>query len=160
MNEMTPPPATAHEAGTCGGYYKCGICAAIVSAAKLEVEASPPPSAYAHERRGPAPADDRSRDDRRAHRSPSREGEGRAPRPPRAAPEVQVSAPVAPSDRVLAAVRAGWARFERTRILPTYWHELAFLDELERQAVREVLRDWAVWLAGAPLGIPGVGRVR
>jgi hypothetical protein len=34
MNEMTPTPPTAHEAGTCGGYYGCGICAAEISAMK------------------------------------------------------------------------------------------------------------------------------
>jgi hypothetical protein len=61
-----------------------------------------------------------------------------------------VTAPVAPSDRVLAAVGVGWVRFERTRILPTYWQELALLEPVERQAVREVLRDWCVWLARDP----------
>jgi hypothetical protein len=39
--DVTPPPAgvdpekwAAHQSGACGGYYKCGICAAEVSALK------------------------------------------------------------------------------------------------------------------------------
>jgi hypothetical protein len=39
--DVTPPPAgvdpekwAAHQSGACGGYYKCGICARIIGAAK------------------------------------------------------------------------------------------------------------------------------
>jgi hypothetical protein len=39
--DATPPPAgidpekwAAHQSGACGGYYKCGICSAAISAMK------------------------------------------------------------------------------------------------------------------------------
>jgi hypothetical protein len=45
--DVAPAPAgidpekwAAHQSGACGGYYGCGICAEIASAAKLEVERS------------------------------------------------------------------------------------------------------------------------
>jgi hypothetical protein len=67
--DLTDPPAgadpekwRAHEAGSCGGYYKCGFCATNVAAAKLREE-----MAFNGQRRRlrPLTAEERATDRRR-----------------------------------------------------------------------------------------------
>jgi uncharacterized protein YfaQ (DUF2300 family) len=61
-----------------------------------------------------------------------------------------VSARETQADRVQRAANAAWDRYRKTRKLPAFWPELNLLAPNERAAVKEAVRDLAVWRATAP----------
>jgi hypothetical protein len=71
--DVTPAPEgadpvkwAAHQGGTCGGYYKCGFCAAIVAREKARLEAQH--AGPGAPRRAPTQTVEDSARARRAHR--------------------------------------------------------------------------------------------